>query len=302
MWRYRELMPLFDGERAAHAWRRLDAADPCARGSGATLGLERLFVKDESLNPTNSFKARGLSAAVTTRQVPRRDDAVSPVGRQCRQRDGGVRGARPDCRRRSSCRSDVKVAVHPRVRALRRGRAPGRRPDHRRRTQSPPRRGKPLGWYDVSTLKEPYRIEGKKTMAYELGEQLGWTVPRLDHLSDRRRHRHGRHVEGVRGDGGDRLEARPARGRRWCRCRPSTARRSCARSTRATSDRRCGPMRAPSPTACACPKRSATSSCCAPCARAAAPRSPSAIADMVTGMRELGSRKASAPRRKAARR
>jgi threonine synthase len=38
-------------------------------------------------------------------------------------------------------------------------------------------RGKPLGWYDVSTLKEPYRIEGKKTMGYELGEQLGWTYP-----------------------------------------------------------------------------------------------------------------------------
>jgi threonine synthase len=38
-------------------------------------------------------------------------------------------------------------------------------------------RGKPLGWYDVSTLKEPYRIEGKKTMAYELGEQLGWHFP-----------------------------------------------------------------------------------------------------------------------------
>jgi threonine synthase len=38
-------------------------------------------------------------------------------------------------------------------------------------------KGKPLGWYDVSTLKEPYRIEGKKTMAYELGEQLGWRFP-----------------------------------------------------------------------------------------------------------------------------
>jgi threonine synthase len=38
-------------------------------------------------------------------------------------------------------------------------------------------KGKPLGWYDVSTLKEPYRIEGKKTMAYELGEQLDWTFP-----------------------------------------------------------------------------------------------------------------------------
>ncbi len=37
--------------------------------------------------------------------------------------------------------------------------------------------GKPLGWYDVSTLKEPYRVEGKKTMGYELAEQLGWTLP-----------------------------------------------------------------------------------------------------------------------------
>ena len=66
-------------------------------------------------------------------------------------------------------------------------------------------RGGPLGWYDVSTLKEPYRIEGKKTMAYELAEQMDWHVAGLDHLSDRRRHRHGRHVEGVRRDRAHRL-------------------------------------------------------------------------------------------------
>ena len=48
------------------------------------------------------------------------------------------------------------------------------------------------GWYDVSTLKEPYRAEGKKTMGYELAEQLDWDAARLDRLSDRRRHRHGR--------------------------------------------------------------------------------------------------------------
>ncbi len=39
------------------------------------------------------------------------------------------------------------------------------------------RKGKPLGWYDMSTLKEPYRIEGKKTMGYEVAEQLGWSLP-----------------------------------------------------------------------------------------------------------------------------
>ena len=64
MWRYRELMPLFDGEEPltlGEGWTPLIRASRL----GADLGLERLFIKDESLNPTNSFKARGLSATVT---------------------------------------------------------------------------------------------------------------------------------------------------------------------------------------------------------------------------------------------
>ena len=54
------------------------------------------------------------------------------------------------------------------------------------------------GWYDVSTLKEPYRIEGKKTMGYEVAEQLGLAIARCHLLSDRRRRGHDRDVEGVR--------------------------------------------------------------------------------------------------------
>jgi len=64
MWRYRELMPLLDGEAPltlGEGWTPLIHASRL----GQALGLERLYVKDESLNPTNSFKARGLSAAVT---------------------------------------------------------------------------------------------------------------------------------------------------------------------------------------------------------------------------------------------
>ena len=64
MWRYRELMPLLDGEEPVslgEGWTPLIHA----RRLGSALGLDQLFVKDESLNPTNSFKARGLSAAVT---------------------------------------------------------------------------------------------------------------------------------------------------------------------------------------------------------------------------------------------
>ena len=53
-------------------------------------------------------------------------------------------------------------------------------------------------WFDCSTLKEPYRLEGKKVMGLELAEQLGWRLPDVDLLSDRRRNRPDRHVEGLR--------------------------------------------------------------------------------------------------------
>ena len=67
-----------------------------------------------------------------------------------------------------------------------------------------------VGWFDTSTLKEPYRIEGKKTMGLELAEQLGWQRAGRDLLSDRRRHRPDRHVEGVCRTGGDRLHRQEA--------------------------------------------------------------------------------------------
>ena len=71
---------------------------------------------------------------------------------------------------------DAEAAVRARVPALRRHRHAGGRADHRCRPDRR-RRGRTLGWYDVSTLKEPYRIEGKKTMGFELAEQLDWRLP-----------------------------------------------------------------------------------------------------------------------------
>ena len=104
MWRYREVMPLFDGEAPVtlgEGWTPLLHAPRL----GATLGLERLFVKDESLNPTNSFKARGLSAAVTRALHLGAQVAVDSDGRQCRQRHGRLRRARGTRGARSSCRA-----------------------------------------------------------------------------------------------------------------------------------------------------------------------------------------------------
>jgi len=174
MWRYRELMPLFDGEAPltlGEGWTPLIHA---AR-LGRDLGLERLFVKDESLNPTNSFKARGLAAAVTkaahlgakTLSIPSAGNAANAMAAYAAAAGLTAKVFMP---------KDVKV---PFIRECELYGADitlvdGLITDAGRVAAEI---GRPLGWYDVSTLKEPYRIEGKKTMAYELGEQLAWQFP-----------------------------------------------------------------------------------------------------------------------------
>jgi threonine synthase len=174
MWRYRELMPLLDGQdpiTLGEGWTPLIHA----KRLGAELGLERLFVKDESLNPTNSFKARGLAAAVTSAahlgakvlSIPSAGNAANAMAAYAAAAGIEAKVFMP---------RDVKV---PFIRECELYGAEinlvdGLITDAGRIAAE---RGKPLGWYDVSTLKEPYRIEGKKTMAYELGEQLDWVFP-----------------------------------------------------------------------------------------------------------------------------
>ena len=174
MWRYRELMPIFDGE------------DPVTLGEGFTpllhahtlgaeLGLPRLFIKDESLNPTNSFKARGQSTAVTrakglgvkTISLPSAGNAGNAAA---------AYAARAGLATKVFLPRDVKT---PFVRECELYGADvtlvdGLITDAGRIAAE---QGAALGWYDVSTLKEPYRVEGKKTMAFELAEQMAWTWP-----------------------------------------------------------------------------------------------------------------------------
>jgi threonine synthase len=174
MWRYRELMPLFDGE------------NPVTLGEGFTpllhaptlageLGLERLYVKDESLNPTNSFKARGQSAAISrARHLGVRTIALPTAG------NAGNAAAAYAAAAGLACEVFIpKDAKQPFVDECRLYGATvtlvdGLITDAGRMAAAT---GTPRGWYDVSTLKEPYRIEGKKTMAYELAEQLAWQWP-----------------------------------------------------------------------------------------------------------------------------
>ncbi len=174
MWRYREVMPLWEGETPVtlgEGWTPLLHTQRLGRA----LGLERLFVKDESLNPTNSFKARGLSAAVTrARYLGARVLSVPTAGNAgCAM---AAYAAAAGLEARVFMPRDVKT---PFIRECELYGAEVRLVDGliTDAGRVAAEQGKPLGWYDMSTLKEPYRIEGKKTMGYEIAEQMDWTLP-----------------------------------------------------------------------------------------------------------------------------
>jgi threonine synthase len=174
LWRYRELLPLQDDANLVslgEGFTPLIEAKTLAR----EFGLERLWIKDEAQNPTGSFKDRGLSLAVSRAKelgvkkmaIPSAGNAGgslaayaahagieayvfmpkdTPAANQIEARQYGaqvtlVDGLINDCGRIIAERKGAE------------------------------------GWFDVSTLKEPYRVEGKKTMGYEIAEQLNWNLP-----------------------------------------------------------------------------------------------------------------------------
>ncbi len=175
LWRYREVLPVEDAENIVslgEGWTPLFNADRLA----ATLPIKlNLLIKDEGQNPTQSFKARGMTAAISMANelgvkklaVPSAGNAASAMAAyaakagmeayifmpsdtpkanivECQQTGANVTlvdGLITDCGKIVAERKDAE------------------------------------GWFDVSTLKEPYRVEGKKTMGYELAEQLAWTLP-----------------------------------------------------------------------------------------------------------------------------
>ena len=174
MWRYREMLPLFDGEQPVTLGEGFTPLFE-AKALGASIGLQRLYIKDESLNPTNSFKARGQSAAITrARGLGATTIALPTAG------NAGNAAAAYSAAAGLKCEVFIpKDAKQPFIDECRLYGAnvtlvDGLITDAGRMAAE---KGGPLGWYDVSTLKEPYRIEGKKTMAYELAEQMNWRWP-----------------------------------------------------------------------------------------------------------------------------
>ena len=174
LWRYREVLPIAPGRAPVSLGEGFTPLVRAAR-LGRELGMRSLYVKDESLNPTNSFKARGMTVAVTrARDLGARTLAVPSAGNAANAL--AAYAAAAGLAARVFMPRDVK---QPFVRECELYGAEvtlvdGLINDAGRVAAE---RGAAAGWYNVSTLKEPYRVEGKKTMAYELAEQLDWRWP-----------------------------------------------------------------------------------------------------------------------------
>jgi len=174
MWRYAKVLPLADGEQ------------PVSLGEGLTpmhdapqlakeIGVRRLWIKDEGLNPTGSFKARGMSAAVTrarTLGVP--GFVVPTAGNAGAALAAYAAAARLPARVYAPATTPRPILETICVFGADLQLVDGHIGDAGRQARA---FAAESGYFDVSTLREPYRIEGKKTMGIEIAEQLGWRLP-----------------------------------------------------------------------------------------------------------------------------
>jgi threonine synthase len=174
IWRYRELLPVRREDNIVtlgEGWTPLLHA----KTLGESLGLSELYVKDESLNPTQSFKARGMSVAVSMAKelgakklaAPSAGNAAGALAAYCAHARIGAYLIMPKDTPRANIIECEVAGAHVR---LIDGLITDCGAEVARLKQSE-------GWFDVSTLKEPYRVEGKKTLGYEIAEQLAWTLP-----------------------------------------------------------------------------------------------------------------------------
>src|SRR6184192_3671685 len=172
LWRYRELLPV---PIETSLVSLSEGGTPLLRAGrfGVSLQMQDLRIKDESQNPTQSFKARGMSVAVSIAKYLGASKLVAPSAGNA----GGALAAYAaragveahvfmprdtpraniiECRKLGACVTLIDGLITDCAAEI------GRRKEN---------------WFDISTLKEPYRIEGKKTLGYELAEQLNWELP-----------------------------------------------------------------------------------------------------------------------------
>ncbi len=173
LWRYQEMLPVQDDNFSlalGEGWTPL-----LKTRFGARIGCPSTYVKDEALNPTGSFKARGLALAVSrawelgaqSLAIPSAGNAGSALAAYCAAAGLQAHVFIPKD-------APPAFATEARAYAARVELVDGLITDCARKVREGVER---YGWFDVSTLKEPYRVEGKKTMGYELAEQFDWQLP-----------------------------------------------------------------------------------------------------------------------------
>tara|TARA_B100000686_G_scaffold348338_1_gene439132 strand:- start:4791 stop:5987 length:1197 start_codon:yes stop_codon:yes gene_type:complete len=174
MWRYFELLPIIDSKNIVTLGEGFTPIFEISKVA-KELNCEKLFVKDESLNPTASFKARGLSAAISKAS----EFGISKVTIPSAGNAGGAMTAyaskagmesyvfmpkdAPEANQKEVFISGAKLEL-----------IDGLISDAGKLSAQ---LAEELDLFDVSTLKEPYRVEGKKTMGYEIAEQFDWSLP-----------------------------------------------------------------------------------------------------------------------------
>jgi len=174
LWRYDDVLPVEDPD---HRLSLGEGFTPLlsVRRLGVEAGLPRLYVKDESGNPTGSFKARGLCVAVSAAKALGVTDVCLPSA-------GNAGSALAAYAARGGLKAHVFLPADiPRLFVIE---AQAMGADVRTvegniadAGRAAAQEAEANGWYDCATFKEPYRVEGKKTMGYELAEQMGWKLP-----------------------------------------------------------------------------------------------------------------------------
>ncbi|MFC5409332.1 threonine synthase [Larkinella bovis] len=174
LWRYEKLLPVFMAQNRISLGEGGTPLLPLRRLAGA-YGFQHLSLKDEGLNPTGSFKARGLCLAVSKARengeraciIPTAGNAGVAMAAYCAQ--AGLEAVVVMPRHTPDAFREECLAYNARVILV-----DGLINDCAAKVQEMNREG---AYFDVSTLKEPYRLEGKKTMGFEIAEQLNWQLP-----------------------------------------------------------------------------------------------------------------------------
>jgi threonine synthase len=174
LWRWREMLPVRDPAQITTLGEGGTPLLPAPR-LGAALSCDRLYIKDEGVNPTGTFKARGMAVAVSRAKELGAPGLVVPTA-------GNAGGAMAAYAARAGLPAYVFMPedapeankLEARVAGAQVRLVAGLITDAGKLSREEAAKH---GWFDVSTLREPYRVEGKKTMGYELAQAFDWELP-----------------------------------------------------------------------------------------------------------------------------